>query len=62
MQWLELLWRGAEGQDVIEYTLLLAFVVFATVGIFGFAHDSIAGIVNTSNSQIDYGNHLANGN
>jgi Flp pilus assembly pilin Flp len=40
------------GQDLIEYSLLLAFVAFTSAGLaMGFS-SSIAGIVSTSNSQL----------
>jgi Flp pilus assembly pilin Flp len=61
MHLLRTLWRREEGQDLIEYTLLLAFLALATAGFFGLGHNSIAGIVNTSNSQISYANNLASG-
>ena len=53
--------REEEGQDLIEYTLLLAFLVLATASFFGMGNSSIRGIVSTSNSQIAYGNRYANG-
>ena len=46
------LWRQDEGQDLIEYTLLLAFIVFITAGFVGFGGDSIKGIVSKGNSQL----------
>ena len=55
------LWRQEEGQDLIEYTLLLAFLVLASASFFGLGNNAIKGIVNTSNSQIAYGNQLAAG-
>ena len=61
MRWLRILWREEAGQDLIEYTLLLAFLALATAGFFGLGNSSIKGIVNTSTSQIAYGNVLANG-
>jgi Flp pilus assembly pilin Flp len=45
-------WTNDQGQDLIEYTLLLVFVVIATAGLFLGVGGSIAGIVSTSNSQI----------
>ena len=54
-------WRGEEGQDLVEYTLLVAFMMFCTVAMMGFGGDSIKGIVSTSNSQIAAGNRFANG-
>jgi Flp pilus assembly pilin Flp len=55
------LWREEAGQDLIEYTLLLAFLLFCTVAIVGFGGESIKGIVSTSNSQIAYSNKVATG-
>jgi len=46
--------REEDGQDIIEYTLLITFVVIVTAGVFSIGGDSISGIVNTSNSQITY--------
>ena len=57
-QMLGSLWREEEGQDLIEYALLLAFLVFATALFFGTGNNAIKGIVNTSTSQIEYGNRL----
>jgi hypothetical protein len=44
---------------VIEYTLLLAAVLFFTMGLVGFAGPSIRGIVNKSNSQLSAANLIA---
>jgi Flp pilus assembly pilin Flp len=53
----ELLTRE-DGQDLIEYTLLLAFVVFTTLGLAVGFGPSIKGIVSTSNSQIAFANNM----
>ena len=53
------LWRQEDGQDLIEYTLLITFVVIVTAGVFGIGSSSIQGIVGTSTSQIDAGNAVA---
>jgi Flp pilus assembly pilin Flp len=55
------LWQEEKGQDLIEYTLLLAFMLFCTIAMVGFGGDSIKGIVSTSNSQIAFGNKVAGG-
>ena len=55
------LWRQDDGQDLIEYTLLITFVVIVTAGVFGIGSDSIRGIVGTSTSQIVAGNEFASG-
>jgi Flp pilus assembly pilin Flp len=46
------LWSDNQGQDLIEYTLLLAFVAFASAALFLGEGGSIAGILSTTNSQI----------
>jgi Flp pilus assembly pilin Flp len=47
-----------DGQDLVEYTLLIAFVMFTIIGIVAGFGGSVAGIVNTSNSQIAYANAM----
>ena len=56
------LWREEDGQDIIEYTLLITFIVVVTAGIFGIGTASISGIVNTSNSQITFASRSVAGN
>ena len=50
--WLWTLWCQDSGQDLIEYTLLLAFIVFITAGVVSIGGQSIKGITSTSNSQL----------
>jgi Flp pilus assembly pilin Flp len=50
---LRTLWRETEGQDLIEYTLLITFVVIVCAGIVGFGGESIRGIVSVSTNQVD---------
>jgi Flp pilus assembly pilin Flp len=47
------------GQDLIEYTLLMAFVALASAALFLGAGGSIAGIWTTSNSQMAAANTSA---
>jgi Flp pilus assembly pilin Flp len=53
------LWSEDRGQDLIEYTLLLAFVAFASAALFVLAGGSISGIVSISNSQLAAANSSA---
>lgn len=46
------LWNDDQGQDTIEYVLLIAFVALASAAIFLGGGGSIQGIWSTSNSQI----------
>jgi Flp pilus assembly pilin Flp len=46
------LWQDEQGQDLIEYTLLMAFVALASAGLFISSGASISSIWSTSNSQL----------
>lgn len=45
-------WRGEEGQDLIEYTLLMAFVALASAALFISSGASISAIWSDTNSQL----------
>ena len=47
------LWRDEDGQDIIEYTLLIAFIVVAATAVLGFNTASIRAIATVNNSQLD---------
>ena len=49
-------WRDDQGQDLIEYTLLLAFVCLATAALFISSGGSLSGIWITANSQLTVAN------
>lgn len=51
--------RDDQGQDLIEYTLLMAFVALASAALFIGAGGSIKGIWTTTNSQLDAANSSA---
>ena len=50
MTFLRNLWNEEQGQDLIEYTLLMAFVALASAALFLGAGNSIKGIWSTTNS------------
>ena len=52
MTFLRNLWNDDQGQDLIEYTLLLAFVALASAALFIGAGGSIKGIWATTNSTL----------
>jgi Flp pilus assembly pilin Flp len=52
-------WNDEQGQDLIEYTLLMAFVALASAALFLGAGGSIKGIWTTSNSQLSVANTKA---
>lgn len=45
-------WNDEQGQDLIEYTLLMAFVALASAALFIGAGGSIKGIWSVTNSQL----------
>jgi len=52
-------WNDEQGQDLIEYTLLMAFVALASAALFIGAGGSVQGIWSTSNSQLAAANTTA---
>lgn len=52
MKFLLALWKEDSGQDLIEYTLLMAFVALASAALFIGAGGSISGIWSVTNSQL----------
>jgi Flp pilus assembly pilin Flp len=51
--------QDQQGQDLIEYTLLMAFVALASAALFIGAGGSISGIWTTSNTQLGAANTTA---
>ena len=51
--------KDEQGQDLIEYTLLMAFVALASAALFLGAGGSIAGIWTTTNTQLAAANTSA---
>jgi len=49
---LKCLWQDEGGQDLIEYTLLMAFVALASAALFISSGASISSIWSTSNVQL----------
>ena len=45
-------WNDEQGQDLIEYTLLLAFVALASAALFLGAGGAVKGIWTTTNSNL----------
>jgi len=51
--------KDENGQDLIEYTLLMAFVAIASAALFLGAGGSISGIWTTTNNQLAQANSSA---
>jgi Flp pilus assembly pilin Flp len=45
-------WRDDQGQDLIEYTLLMAFVALASAALFITSGTSVSKIWSTTNTQL----------
>ena len=45
-------WTGEQGQDLIEYTLMLAFVALGSAALFSTAGSSVNIICSGTNSQL----------
>jgi Flp pilus assembly pilin Flp len=52
-------WNDDQGQDLIEYTLLMAFVALASAALFIGAGKSIKGIWGATNTQLAAANTAA---
>jgi Flp pilus assembly pilin Flp len=52
-------WQEQDGQDLIEYTLLMAFVALASAALFIGAGSSIKGIWTATNTQLTTANTQA---
>ena len=59
MTFLRGFWNDEQGQDLIEYTLLMAFVALASAALFLGAGGSIKGIWTTTNAQLANANTSA---
>ena len=59
MMFLKNFLKEEEGQDLIEYTLLMAFVALASAALFIGAGGSVKGIWSTTNSQLTAANTTA---
>ena len=52
-RWLCGVWAADNGQDVIEYSLLIAFVALATAVIMGTMSPSISSITSVTNTNLN---------
>jgi Flp pilus assembly pilin Flp len=60
MTYLRNFWNDDQGQDLIEYTLLLAFVALASAALFLGAGGTIKNIWNKTNTQLTNANTAVN--
>ena len=60
LQMMKQIWKGEEGQDLVEYTLLLAFVTLVAAGVFVNVGQNVSAIWSKANSHIAAANTAAN--
>ena len=56
MTFLRNFWKEEDGQDLIEYTLLMAFVALASAALFLGAGNSVKGIWSNASTQLTAAN------
>jgi pilus assembly protein Flp/PilA len=56
---LKMLWQEEDGQDLVEYSLLLAFIALAAVTVLSSAGTSIKTLFNTMSTQLNTANTTA---
>lgn len=59
INFLQALWREEAGQDLVEYSLLLAFIALAAVGVLTNVSKSVEGLWKTVNSSLASANTTA---
>ena len=52
-------WMDEEGQDLIEYSLLITFIAIACLALIGAGRPAVNGIWTQSNSKLALGNTTA---
>ena len=52
--------RDEQGQDIVEYSLLIAFIIFVAIGLAIGMSQSIADITGNTKSELDAGAAFAN--
>ena len=60
-QFLYNFWCREDGQDLMEYSLLITFLALACTAFLGIFHPSVTGIWQTSNSNLQQANTLSAG-
>jgi Flp pilus assembly pilin Flp len=54
-------WMDEEGQDLIEYSLLITFIAIACLALIGAGRPAVNGIWTQANSKLASGNTTATG-
>jgi Flp pilus assembly pilin Flp len=51
-------WNDEQGQSLVEYTLVVAFIMFTIIGLAKGYHSSISGITSVTNSSLAAANSV----
>ena len=60
-EWIRKFWSEEEGQDLIEYSLLITFIAIACAALIGSGRSAVNSIWQSSNSEITDGYNAATG-
>lgn len=60
-QWLRNLWIEDDGQDMIEYSLLITFIAIAVMWVMGSTRPAVNAVWQSSNSDLTQGVSAASG-
>lgn len=60
-QWLRKVWAEDDGQDMIEYSLLITFIAIAVMWVMGSTRPAVNGVWTASNSDLTQGISAATG-
>jgi Flp pilus assembly pilin Flp len=58
--WAKSFWRDDSGQDLVEYTMLLALMALAVAAVFASLQPSMAGIWNRNSNNLNTADHSLN--
>jgi len=61
MQWLLSFWLEQQGQDIIEYSLLITFIAIACLALLGAGQPSVKAIWENSNNHLEAANAAIGG-
>lgn len=61
-RWARKFWAEEQGQDLIEYSLLITFIAIACAALIGSGRSAVNSIWLTSNSDLSQGYNAATGN
>lgn len=61
-QWIRRLWSEQDGQDLIEYSLLICFIAIAVMWVMGSTRPAVNVVWTSGNSHLTEGLSAATGN